>query len=99
MLLAISALLAGVSGHAVAGDATKVDGDWVRATTASGKEWPSYGLDYAESRFSRLTQINDTHAKNLGLLWSYDLESTRGVEATPLVVDGTMYLADAIRPK
>ena len=30
--------------------------------------------------------------KELGLVWSYDLESTRGVEATPLVVDGIMYV-------
>ena len=28
----------------------------------------------------------------MGLVWSYDLESTRGVEATPLVVDGIMYV-------
>jgi quinohemoprotein ethanol dehydrogenase len=31
--------------------------------------------------------------KELGLVWSYDLESTRGVEATPLVVDGIMYVS------
>ncbi len=30
--------------------------------------------------------------KELGLAWSYNLESTRGVEATPLVVDGIMYV-------
>ena len=51
-------------------------------------DWPSHGLDYAETRFSRLTQINAGNVKELGLVWSYNLESTRGVEATPLVVDG-----------
>jgi quinohemoprotein ethanol dehydrogenase len=30
--------------------------------------------------------------KDLGLVWSYNLESTRGVESTPLVVDGIMYV-------
>lgn len=56
------------------------------------KDWPSYGLDYAETRFSKLHQINDRNVKDLGLLWTYNLESTRGVEATPLVVDGIMYV-------
>ena len=31
--------------------------------------------------------------KALGLVWAYDLESRRGVEATPLVVDGVMYVS------
>src|SRR5262249_36044194 len=39
-----------------------------------------------------LTQVNAGNARNLGLVWSYDLESTRGVEATPVVVDGIMYV-------
>ena len=51
-----------------------------------------YGLDYAETRFSRLRQITAANVKDLGLVWTYNLESTRGVEATPLVVDGIMYV-------
>ena len=43
-------------------------------------------------RASRARQINAANVKDLGLVWSYDLESTRGVEATPLVVDGIMYV-------
>lgn len=60
--------------------------------TAVSGEWPSHGLDYAETRFSRLTQINADNVKDLGLAWSYNLESARGVEATPLVVNGVMYV-------
>jgi quinohemoprotein ethanol dehydrogenase len=71
----------------------KVDGASIRANTKATKDWPSYGLDYAETRFSRLTQISDTNVKDLGLAWSYNLGSTRGVEATPLVVDGIMYVS------
>ena len=70
----------------------KVDGAAIQANGKSTKDWLSYGLDYTEARFSRLTQINAGNAKNLGLVWSYNLESTRGVEATPLVVDGIMYV-------
>ena len=41
--------------------------------------------------FSKLNQINTDNVKNLGLVWTYQLEFSRGVEATPLVVDGIMY--------
>jgi quinohemoprotein ethanol dehydrogenase len=69
-----------------------VDSASIRANTATSKDWPTYGLDYAETRFSKLDQINADNVKNLGLMWSYNLESIRGVEATPVVVDGIMYV-------
>ncbi|MEZ5820925.1 MAG: PQQ-dependent dehydrogenase, methanol/ethanol family [Xanthobacteraceae bacterium] len=69
-----------------------VDGTMIRANTATSKDWPTTGLDYAETRFSRLNQITADNVKNLGLAWTYPLESSRGVEATPLVVDGIMYV-------
>jgi len=78
--------------QAMRAPAAAVDDNMIRANAATSKEWPSYGLDFAETRFSHLRQINDTNVQNLGLLWTYDLESTRGVEATPLVVDGVMYI-------
>ena len=54
-------------------------------------DWPTIGLDYAETRFSKLSHITSDNVKSLGLVWSYSLESSRGVEATPVVVDGIMY--------
>jgi quinohemoprotein ethanol dehydrogenase len=62
------------------------------ANAKTGKEWPSHGLDYAGTRFSRLGHIHAGNVGKLGLAWAYDLESTRGVEATPVVVDGVMYV-------
>ena len=62
------------------------------ANAKTTKDWPSYGLDYAETRFSKLDQINTDNVKQLGLKWSYNLGSERGVEATPVVVDGIMYV-------
>lgn len=73
--------------------AAQVDGKYIASNTDDSKNWPTYGLDYAETRFSKLTQITDKTVKDLGLVWSYDLGSTRGVEATPLVVDGVMYVS------
>jgi quinohemoprotein ethanol dehydrogenase len=68
-----------------------VDGAFIRSNTLTSKDWPTIGLDYSETRFSKLKQINTENVKNLGLVWSYNLESSRGVEATPIVVDGIMY--------
>lgn len=68
-----------------------VDSAAIKANTASSNDWPTIGLDYAETRFSKLNQINTDNVKKLGLVWSYSLESSRGVEATPVVVDGIMY--------
>jgi quinohemoprotein ethanol dehydrogenase len=70
----------------------RIDGAAIRANAKTSADWPSHGLDHAETRFSRLDQINAGNVKQLGLVWSYNLESTRGVEATPLVVDGIMYV-------
>jgi quinohemoprotein ethanol dehydrogenase len=68
-----------------------VDGDAIIANANTTKDWLSHGLDYSETRFSKLTQINADNVKDLGLKWTYNLESLRGVEGTPLIVDGIMY--------
>jgi quinohemoprotein ethanol dehydrogenase len=57
--------------------------------------WMSYGRTYSEQRFSPLKDINDQNVKGLGLAWRYDLDTRRGQEATPLVVDGIMYFTSA----
>lgn len=69
-----------------------IDSAAITANTATSKDWPTYGLDYAETRFSKLNQITSDNVKDIGLKWTYNLESIRGVEATPLVVDGIMYV-------
>jgi quinohemoprotein ethanol dehydrogenase len=68
-----------------------VDSAMIKANTATSHDWPTVGLDYAETRFSKLKQITSDNVKELGLVWSYGLDSERGVEATPVVVDGIMY--------
>ena len=57
--------------------------------------WLTYGRTYSEQRFSPLKQINDQNAARLGLAWYLDLDTHRGQEATPLVVDGVMYFTSA----
>ena len=57
--------------------------------------WMTYGRTYDEQRFSPLNQINDRNVSQLGLAWYYDLDTKRGQEATPIVVDGVMYFTSA----
>src|SRR5271163_4308501 len=57
--------------------------------------WMVYGRTYSEQRFSPLTKINADNAKDLGLAWYYDLDTARGQEATPIVVDGVLYVSTA----
>jgi quinohemoprotein ethanol dehydrogenase len=70
----------------------KIDTAAIVANAETTRNWPSYGLDYAETRFSKLEQINADTVGDLSLAWSYNIESVRGVEATPIVVDGVMYV-------
>ncbi len=70
----------------------RIDGAAIVANAKTSRDWLSYGLDYSETRFSQLKQIDTGNAKDLGLVWSYNLESNRGVEATPVVVDGVMFV-------
>jgi PQQ-dependent dehydrogenase (methanol/ethanol family) len=55
-------------------------------------DWPLHGLDVGEQRYSSLDQINRENVDQLELAWSFDLYTRRGVEATPLIVDGVMYV-------
>ena len=57
--------------------------------------WMSHGRTYSEQRFSPLKSINADNVGSLGLAWSFDLDTHRGQEATPLVIDGTMYVSTA----
>lgn len=55
-------------------------------------EWLSHGRTYSEERYSPLAAINTDTVKNLGLAWSFDLGVSRGIEATPIVREGVMYV-------
>lgn len=59
------------------------------------QNWLAYGRTYNEQRFSPLAQVNDQNVGRIGLAWYYDLDTHRGQEATPLVVDGVMYFTTA----
>jgi quinohemoprotein ethanol dehydrogenase len=79
-------LLFGSSGRsAPAGDAE------LKASDKDASNWLMYGRTYDDHRFSPLKQINEQSIGKLGLAWSHEFGSTRGLEATPLVDDGVIY--------
>ena len=90
MLLFISSiiLLAACSTKESAG----VDDAMLADASKHPEEWLTHGLDYYEDRYSQLTQINKENVTTLALAWVTNLESKRGLEATPLVSGGVMYL-------
>ena len=68
-----------------------VDGQRIIAADKEPGNWMNTGRTYDEQRYSPLKNISDQNVDQLGLAWSYKLDLDRGVEATPIVVDGVMY--------
>jgi len=86
-------LLVGVaSALAACSPAKDVDDVALRAADADTANWLTHGRTYSEQRHSPLRQVNDTSVTRLGLAWSVDMQTLHGLEATPLVKDGVMYL-------
>ena len=82
------ALAAG--GAAAAVDSTRLD----HADQDAGN-WLTYGRTYSEQRYSPLARITADNVTQVGLAWFADLDSDRGQEATPIVIDGVMYVSTA----
>lgn len=72
-----------------------VDGEALLNAGDDGANWITYGRTYDEQRFSPLDQINTANVDELGLAWFADMDTARGQEATPLVIDGKLYLTTA----
>ena len=74
----------------------QVDGAAIGLFEQRPEDWLSNGRSYAEQRYSPLDQIHTGNVANLGLAWEAELESPRfGIEATPIVVDGVIYVSSS----
>src|SRR6266513_1935023 len=60
---------------------------------AEDGQWPMFGKNYANTRYSGLDQINTENVKNLKVAWAFSTAVNRGQEAAPLVIGSTMYVA------
>ena len=54
-------------------------------------QWFTVGRDGGDTYYSALSLINAGNVAGLGLAWEYKTNTSRGMAATPLVVDGVMY--------
>lgn len=68
-----------------------LDGERIIKADSEPGNWLAHGRNYAETRFSPLSQINQENVDELGLAWYFDTGTKRGLEASPIVVDGVMF--------
>jgi quinohemoprotein ethanol dehydrogenase len=54
-------------------------------------QWFTTGRDRSGAYYSPLGDINAGNVTRLGFAWEYRLGTRRGLEATPIVIDGVMY--------
>jgi quinohemoprotein ethanol dehydrogenase len=67
--------------------------DQVRLVNADREpqNWPTTGRDFGKSHYSPMNRINKNNIASLGFAWEYQTHTNRGLEATPIVIDGVMY--------
>ncbi|MEQ1866092.1 MAG: PQQ-dependent dehydrogenase, methanol/ethanol family [Micropepsaceae bacterium] len=71
--------------------ASAIDGARIVGADAEPENWLAHGRTYGEQRYSPLDKIKADNVKNLGLAWTYETGTIRGLEASPIVVDGIMF--------
>ena len=72
-----------------------IDSRRIANADAEPENWLSHGRTSSEQRYSPLDQINESNVGELSLAWYTDLDTNRGQEATPIVVDGVLYSTSA----
>ena len=71
--------------------AQQVDPSLLLKPTADS--WPTYHGDYSGQHHSRLTQITAANVSQLGLAWAFNTGQTQQIKATPIVVNGVIYIS------
>jgi quinohemoprotein ethanol dehydrogenase len=74
--------------------------DRERLANREAKDWLTLGGNQWMQHYSQLNLINKQNVKDLGFAWEYDASTyigtvPRGLEATPIVVDGILYTSGA----
>lgn len=75
--------------------AARVDADRVRAADSPDEvgNWLAHGRNYGEDRYSPLKDISLANVKDLGVAWEFETGTVRGLEASPIVSDGIMFVS------
>lgn len=64
----------------------------LRAAMADSGQWPSYGRDYSNQRWSPLAQVATGNVAQLQLAWHFTTGVRNSFETSPVVVGRTMYV-------
>jgi len=72
-----------------------INDERIRSADAEPGNWMAHGRTFDEQRYSPLTQIDTNNVSELGLAWYWDTGTRRGLESTPIVVDGVMFNSGA----
>jgi len=89
IIVTMRLLLALLVVRACFGQGTAADG-------ATRADWPHYGGTQLSWRYSALNQINTANVKSLTPAWIFQTgDYSEGLQATPIVVDGVMYVITA----
>jgi alcohol dehydrogenase (cytochrome c) len=63
---------------------------------ATRADWPYYGGTHLAWRYSALDQVNTSNVKKLAPVWAFQTgDYENGLQSTPIVVDGVLYLSTA----
>ncbi len=65
---------------------------WTETAIEPKSDWTTYHGSITGNRYSSLEQINTANVKNLALRWMFPIPSSPRIEATPVVIDGIMYV-------
>jgi quinoprotein glucose dehydrogenase len=98
-----------LSGALATANAQAIPGAQPESSDALARgEWPAYAGTYAAARYSPLTQIDRSNAKDLHVVWRWKspdmaikeanpkVGPTRANESTPLMVGGTLYTSTSL---
>ena len=69
----------------------RLDAARLLAAEREPDQWFTNGRDGAGTYYSPLSDVNRDNAKRLGLAWEFQLGTNRGLEATPIMIDGVLY--------
>src|ERR1700733_5796331 len=75
--------------------AAQVSFDRLLHAADTPQEWLNYSGGYLSQRYSALDQITPANVQNLEQKWIFQARSLEKFEATPLVVDGVLYIVQA----
>ena len=70
-----------------------VAGSGTPALARAQDGWPLHGLDLGGSRFSPLTAVDTANVASLRPIWTYHSGVSATFQATPIVVDSTLYVS------